>query len=517
MIPMPSFGLLFLMSMLIGGVGDLLDVVPTDEYWRIKNVRVTEDLIRQELAAAPAAGDISALVDALGGDDAAGREAAAEQIRGRGPGVVSQLREAAKSDNPEVAARARRLIGEVQGGGDKAQQVRRLMAVRTAGERKMAGLLPRLEELAAADGDQAGGGGGGGEPFVADYAAAAVAAIEGKPHARPRPADVAADVWRLPADCRAVLHVATGGKPATAADLDAVLQAMPDPQDAGQKQRAADRVIRQLVGVAEQIGNVRVDGVTVGVAGDIGPRAGYVAFVARGRYDPAAVAAMLGRLGAGQGRAVNGVDAIEFGKTSIALFPSNTHAVLVAGPKDAAKPIEALALAFRGGNGGPAPLKGAAEMANLLAAVDTTQPMWGAVHVTGNYRQVPPLEALEWLTLVGRPKGKGVSFRLDAKGQNGEGMGRTVGMVTQGVGQAKAELRQNAEQVPPQFRQMLTVVLKLVESIEVRQDERDPTRAALTGNLDAPPLSLVGTIMGGFGVQSTEVVPAPQPVPVPQP
>jgi hypothetical protein len=148
-----SFGLLFLMSMLMGGVGDLLDLIPTDEYWRIKDVRVTEDVIRRELAAAPAAGDISALVDALGGADAAAREAAARQIRDRGPGVVPQLREAAKSDNPEVAARARRLIGEVQAGGGKARQVRKLMAIRTAGERKMAGLLPRLKELAAADGN----------------------------------------------------------------------------------------------------------------------------------------------------------------------------------------------------------------------------------------------------------------------------------------------------------------------------------------------------------------------------
>jgi hypothetical protein len=271
------------------------------------------------------------------------------------------------------------------------------------------------------------------------------------------------------------------------------------------------------------------------VAGDVGPRTGYVAFVARGQYDPAAVAALLGRLGAGQGRAVNGVDAIEFSKSSAALFPSRTHAVLVAGPEEVAKPLEPLALAFRGGVGGaPAPLKGVPEMANLLATVDTTQPMWGAVQMTPNYRQVPPLAALEWLTLVGRPKGKGVSFRVDAKSQNGEGMGRTVGMVNQGVGQAKAELKRNAEQVPPQFRQMLTVVLKVMESIEVKQDEKDPTRASLTGDLDAPPLSLVGTLMGVFGVRSAVVEgrhvaaeerveparappPPQQPVPAPQP
>ena len=505
---MPSFGLMFLMSMLMGGVGDLLDVIPSDEYWRIKNVQVTGDAIRQELAAAPIADDASKLIDALGGDDPAAREAAARQIRARGPGVVPQLQAATKSDNPEVAASARRLIGEIQAGG-KAEQVRRLMAIRTAGEQKMAGLLPRLKELAGSD-----------EPFVADYAAAAVAAVEGKPYARPRPANLADDVWRLPADCRAVLHVATtGGKVATAADLATVLQGMPGPADAEQKKQAVDQLMRQLVGVADQIGNVRVDGVTVGVAGDVGPRTGYVAFVVRGRYDAAAVTAMLGRMGAGQGRAVNGVDAIEFGKISAALFPSDTHAVLVAGPAEAAKPVDALAASFRGGGGGggPAPLKGAAEMAKLLATIDTTQPVWGAVHMTPNYRQAPPLAALESLTLVGRAKDQGVSFRVDAKGENGEGIGRTVGMVNQGVGQARADLKRNAEQAPPQYKPMVTTLLKLMESVEAQRDPQDPTRATATGELDAPPLSIMGAFLGSLSFRAAEPVPMPVPAPIPQP
>lgn len=169
---MMNFGMVFLMTMLMGGVSDVLDVIPSDEYWRIKNVQVSEASLLEELAPPPAAGDISKLVDDLGEGDAKVRDAAAAKIRAMGAGVIPQLQKATEADNPETAARARKLIADIQNGG-KAQQVRKLMAIRTAGEKKLKGLLPRLTELTQSK-----------EMFIADYAAAAVAAIEGKPYTR---------------------------------------------------------------------------------------------------------------------------------------------------------------------------------------------------------------------------------------------------------------------------------------------------------------------------------------------
>src|SRR5215210_4127102 len=170
---MSSISLLFLLSSLMGTGTDLLDYLPSEDYWKAKGVTaVTAQALLKELEAPKPGADISKLAADLDSPDFKVRDAAAAKVRAMGPGVIPQLREMAKSDNPELAGRARLLINEI-GGAAKATQIRRLMAIRTLGEKKMKEGLPRIAELVRSD-----------EPFVADYALAALAAIEGRPYAR---------------------------------------------------------------------------------------------------------------------------------------------------------------------------------------------------------------------------------------------------------------------------------------------------------------------------------------------
>ena len=134
-------GLLMLLLM-SGGGNDLLDYVQAKAYWQLKGVPVTAAAMTGELAPPKAEG---------------AKEAAA---------------------GPQTAA--------------KAAVVRRLMAIRTLGELKDAQALAVLQPLLKST-----------ALFEAEYAQQAIAAIEGKPFARPRTAakQMAQDPWLLPADC----------------------------------------------------------------------------------------------------------------------------------------------------------------------------------------------------------------------------------------------------------------------------------------------------------------------------
>src|SRR5437764_272784 len=79
--------------------------------------------------------------------------------------------------------------------------------------------------------------------------------------------------------------------------LDAVLKMVPRAAvvPAGGAPKGPDpaalrkEAVGEFIKVADRVGNIRLDGITVGVSGDMGPNAGYGVVVAHGRYDAAAV------------------------------------------------------------------------------------------------------------------------------------------------------------------------------------------------------------------------------------
>ena len=179
-----------------------------------------------------------------------------------------------------VTVTVERMVAELAtaepGDGAQAKAVRRLMALRALGELKEAEALPALRPLLESK-----------DLFVADYARQAIAAIEGKPSVRPRPAEAALwkDLCLLPARCSIVgqARPPAGGPVAfdkLLKDAETVLPPMPDPG------AALHEWAKVLVTVAERVGNVRLDGATVGVGEKPGDRTGSLVAIGRGLYDP---------------------------------------------------------------------------------------------------------------------------------------------------------------------------------------------------------------------------------------
>jgi hypothetical protein len=155
------------------------------------------------------------------------------------------------------------------------------MAIRTLGEMKKPEGLPALKSLL-----------GSKEMFVADYAARAIAQIQGQPlpvRAAAREA-LKTDLTLLPANVAVMGQIAfASGK---AASLDEALKSVP-PQPGENRQATLDQLTAQIIAIAEQIGNVRVEAITFGVCDTVGPNDGFFATIVHGQYDAGAVSAFL--------------------------------------------------------------------------------------------------------------------------------------------------------------------------------------------------------------------------------
>lgn len=401
-----AISLLALLVALLGGGGnDLLDYLPTESYWRAKGVTISVEAMLAELK--PVADqDISAHVAALGSPDPAVRATAEQQIRAVGAAGLQQLQQAAAAPSAEVAGRAKALLNQVYG-DLTAGRVRRLMVVRTLGELGDVKAMDALRPLLRSD-----------EPFMAEYAAAAVARIEKKPYARPRPAEaIAADVWRLPESCRAVAQVAPRGVlPLAYADTLAAIKA----PDGVSREEMLDESTSVLIALAEQLGNVRLDSVTVGVHRELTSETGFVVAVVRGRYDAGRLKALL-KLDRTPARRVEGVEVFEPTGEIALLLPSDEVMVVLAAPRPESLPLQPMIAAFgkAGPDNPPAPgLKSAPEMVKLIGTLDTTQPVWAAVQMTDIYRQLPLLSDFTTLTLSGKQSPGALHLTLQAQGRD---------------------------------------------------------------------------------------------------
>ncbi|MCK4625703.1 MAG: HEAT repeat domain-containing protein, partial [Phycisphaerae bacterium] len=165
-------GWMMMLVLLGGGGNDLLDFVSPETYWKAKGVEVTVENLLAELKPAGIA-DASALIKQLGASEYKAREEASRRLTAMGPAVLPELRKAAKSSDPEISARAEKIIHGFSGKTSE-RVVRRLMAIRTLGEQKDRRAIPTLRKLLNSK-----------ALFEAEYARAAIAAIEGKPFKRP--------------------------------------------------------------------------------------------------------------------------------------------------------------------------------------------------------------------------------------------------------------------------------------------------------------------------------------------
>ncbi len=267
---------------------DLLSVVPTEQYW--------EHLGRPDIDAAQLrailegeeAGDVSELIEQLGDARFEVRERATHELIRMGPANAAQLEQATRDPDTEIATRARRVLASIaeEPGTDPA--TRKLMAIRTLGERGDREALPLLRPLADSE-----------DISIADAAARAIGRITDQPHHRPAPthAQRAADVALLPRGADIVLHLARTDPPHPRADaiVPDLVEALVETErrvlgEEGEDPQQADLdyyespLINPLK-LLDRIGNVQLDAVTAGIEVKGNEEGARGVAVLRGRFD----------------------------------------------------------------------------------------------------------------------------------------------------------------------------------------------------------------------------------------
>ena len=425
-----EFSLITLITFLLGaGGGDLLDYVPTDTYWKAKEVTVTAEALARELRPTPVA-EVAGLIEQLDSPDAAVRDEAAAKIRAAGPGAIPALQEETESEIIEVARRAKSLIQEITA-DMKPGQIRRLMAIRTLGERKEKSALDVLRPLLDSR-----------EPFVAEYAGRALARIEGTPFEWRRPVEqIRQDLWLLPSGCAAVAQFAP--RAGLAIPFDRAIAGMHIRPE--QKEERLNTLTENLLLLAERVGNMRVDGVTLGVSGDIGERSGFLVAVLRGQFDRVAFSQLVRETGVPAGN-VDGLDVFQPDNESAMFFASDNQAVYMAAPAGTALPLKEMVSAVKAGKGGLARAEGLPEM---IKAAATDQALWAVARTTPEMRQFPALQGFETVTLVGRQDGHTFQFRMIAEGPDANRVELSMQELNRMVKLARDWFEGNAPVMPP--------------------------------------------------------------------
>jgi hypothetical protein len=430
----PGVILSLLALLLGGGSNDLLDYLATQDYWKAKSVEVTAAAMEAELKAPPVM-DVEAQVRNLGSDDFQTRDRAQRTIEAAGPAVAPQLTAALQSPDPEVVSRVQAILEHLAQSG-QARRVRTLMAIRTLGELKDQAALPILRPLLTSK-----------ELFVAEYAAAAVAAIEGKSYARPRPtADQRrADLDLLPADLGAVGQLHLGGATG-ATSLDQWIEQGAAASNLPKDQIAA-KITQGLIQALEMVGNIRVDGITLGVSDSVGPDGGYVVVMARGIYDHKAITALLGKGGPRvTAREEQGIQIVTPERNTTLILPSDEQIILLAGSNPETLPITDVLAALKTGKGAFAQN---AALAKVVQTVDTTKPIWAAMTIGENYRQAPLLAPFDAMTLSVDVAGdtKSLAFKISATGSDKDKAAAAVDSLNTDIQKGLAQMQQ--------FRQMM--------------------------------------------------------------
>ena len=480
-----------------GGGNDLLDHMQTEAYWKIKGVTVTAETMQAELTPLTA-GQIKGLVGDLTGDDKAKGAAAATKLSSMGAAVLPQLEKAAAAaqGKPEKAAAIQRLIGRVLASG-QGGAVRRLMAIRAIGELKARPALGVLKGLLKSK-----------TLFEADYAAAAIAAIEGKAYKRPGPSAklLAADVLRLPAGCGiAGQFRMTPGAPM---NVDKLFKDMGQLSGGMKSEELTAQVTQMLVGAADMVGNIRFDSVTLGVANTVGGRTGFGVFIVRGKYDAKAISALFGAQRGAKSETINGIEVLGPGGSPALIMPDNDTLILCLGPSRAAMPLGEVTAGIKTGLGG---FKGDSELGKLIATVDKSGPLWAAATITEAYAKEggPMFAAFKAITLKSKSVKGGQVITVTGKGSDAKAVAAAVKVFEGHIAEGKTELGREVQRGGPRSG-MSKPMLAFLKSMKAKADGASATvTAAMTGSplMTIAPLFIFGTTVRDEPVKRVEPVP----------
>jgi len=475
------FGTEFLFILLVFfGAGptagnDVLDMIPTDSYWLAKKVTPTVEQLQRDAAPDKKPQNVDKLVKDLAADDFKTRDDAKKQLEQMGPEVAPLLKPALDSKDPEVAAVAATIMKQFSDKG-RERAVRRLMAIRTLGERKEKAALPLLKTLVDSR-----------ELFVSDYALRAAAQIEGNKLTRiDHRKEVAADLRLIPRGTGIVGQVT--GLPSVALTLDKVVDQALDPANANQfgmmapggkapdKKQLLARLTKKLLEVVDKVGDLRIDGVTFGVSENIGPRGGWAIIALRGKYDaPAMLAAIKAAAGEDLKASREGnIDVVELAGEFTMIMPSNDQLIFVPSDRreDKGPIVEQLLAVLKGGKGEFEENK---ELVALMKTIDTTGPAWLAARLNADMRKEKMFEAFDSITLSSKIEKDGVAYSLTGQGTDADKVKESADALTAGIQGAIGQIK-------PMVAQMksMQAMVDVLESMKVATEGKTAT---LTGQI----------------------------------
>ncbi len=487
---MPACTMLLMFLLSGNPSNELLDFVDTTAYWQAKGVTVSVDAMTKELGTSERGEDIDKLIKQLGDETFAKREAAQAALVGMGSKALEKVKAAVNSDDPEVAMRAKKILEQISGSGADVP-VRRLMAIRTLGELKDKKALGALKQVEKST-----------RPFEAEYAARAMAMIEGKTANRPELTveETRKDVWLLPAKCGLVVHARTAG--GTRVVLKEFLAGLPAEAGVGDKtEEAAKQLTEMMVKLTESTGNVRIEALTMGISTVFGPgeQGLFIVLIGRGTYDPDAMEALI--KGASPGTSAVELDGTIVLKSERGEFnfilDKGERFVLVCGPMRRADawpgdlPVKEMVAALKTGKGG---LGDNEAMTKLVKSVEASGEVFGAMQV-GTLGKELRMDSIETVTLTTKTETDGVTWKavVEAKDKAGLDVG------AEQLDRFRAELIRGLSR-PKEARAGFAA---LVESLSgLKAETTGEKQLTITGKVKG---SVLGAILPGFGLVGMEI------------
>ncbi len=250
--------------------------------------------------------------------------------------------------------------------------------------------------------------------FVSDYARSAIAGIDGQQTNRDLRAEAVNEVWMLPSDCRAVAQLL----PRHSGPVDAGQVAAHLHMRAGQDSaRFVAGLSRTALNVAEQLGDMRLDTLNIGLSENIDPNHGCLTITSSGQFDSANAARALREHGAAL-HTVDGVEIFEPDKETTIFFPSDRECIVMFSPGGEHAPVQEMIAAAKTRE---PPLKRSPKMAAMVrqmlpSASNAAHALWIAVQVSDAYRQLPGLDGFDTVTLVGDQNNG--ALNLTARGES---------------------------------------------------------------------------------------------------